>query len=86
MDRHLRKLDQELAKFKMELEADNAGITEMLEQSKSSKNEHALLDFVLIKPEWYEVAVISMMSKRTFLTLRLPRVPKPRIQEKQFQF
>ena len=34
MDRHLRKLDQELAKFKMELEADNAGITEILEQSK----------------------------------------------------
>lgn len=32
VDRHLRKLDQELAKFKMELEADNAGITEILEQ------------------------------------------------------
>ena len=31
----MRKLDQELAKFKMELEADNAGITEILEQSKS---------------------------------------------------
>lgn len=34
VDRHLRKLDQELSKFKMELEADNAGITEVLEQSK----------------------------------------------------
>lgn len=34
MDRHLRKLDQELAKFKMELEADNAGITEILERRK----------------------------------------------------
>ena len=34
VDRHLRKLDQELAKFKMELEADNAGITEVLEKSK----------------------------------------------------
>ncbi|XP_050414546.1 inhibitor of growth protein 3 [Patella vulgata] len=32
VDRHLRKLDQELAKFKMELEADNAGITEILEK------------------------------------------------------
>lgn len=32
VDRHLRKLDQELAKFKMELEADNAGITEVLEK------------------------------------------------------
>lgn len=28
----MRKLDQELAKFKMELEADNAGITEILER------------------------------------------------------
>ncbi|KAG7277650.1 hypothetical protein CRUP_025335 [Coryphaenoides rupestris] len=36
VDRHLRKLDQELAKFKMELEADNAGITEILE-----RREHA---------------------------------------------
>lgn len=35
MDRHLRKLDQELAKFKMELEADNAGITEVLERRES---------------------------------------------------
>lgn len=33
VDRHLRKLDQELSKFKMELEADNAGITEVLEKS-----------------------------------------------------
>ncbi|XP_034019499.1 inhibitor of growth protein 3 [Thalassophryne amazonica] len=32
VDRHLRKLDQELTKFKMELEADNAGITEILER------------------------------------------------------
>ncbi|XP_048587877.1 inhibitor of growth protein 3 [Nematostella vectensis] len=32
VDKHLRKLDQELSKFKMELEADNAGITEVLEQ------------------------------------------------------
>ena len=34
IDRYLRKLDQELSKFKMELEADNAGITELLERSK----------------------------------------------------
>ncbi|XP_064604419.1 inhibitor of growth protein 3-like [Liolophura sinensis] len=32
VERHLRKLDQELSKFKMELEADNAGITEVLEK------------------------------------------------------
>ena len=30
--RYLRKLDQELHKFKMELEADNSGITEILER------------------------------------------------------
>ena len=35
VDRHLRKLDQELAKFKMELEADNAGITEILERREA---------------------------------------------------
>jgi len=32
VDRYLRRLDQELHKFKMELEADNAGITEVLEK------------------------------------------------------
>ncbi|XP_077194520.1 inhibitor of growth protein 3 isoform X3 [Paroedura picta] len=49
VDRHLRKLDQELAKFKMELEADNAGITEILERrsleldtpSQPLNNHHA---------------------------------------------
>lgn len=32
VDRYLRRLDTELQKFKMELEADNAGITEILER------------------------------------------------------
>jgi inhibitor of growth protein 3 len=32
VEKYLRKLDQELNKFKMELEADNAGITEVLEK------------------------------------------------------
>ena len=32
LERYLRKLDMELQKFKLELEADNAGITEMLEK------------------------------------------------------
>ncbi|XP_022650019.1 inhibitor of growth protein 3-like isoform X2 [Varroa jacobsoni] len=32
VERYLRKLDQELQKFKIELEADNAGITEILEK------------------------------------------------------
>ena len=35
VDRYLRRLDQELHKFKMELEADNRGITEFLEKRKS---------------------------------------------------
>lgn len=34
VDRYLRRLDSELFKFKIELEADNAGITEILEKSK----------------------------------------------------
>lgn len=32
VERYLRKLDQELHKFKMELEADHRGITEILEK------------------------------------------------------
>ncbi len=36
VEKYLRKLDQELYKFKMELEADNAGITEVLEKRKHS--------------------------------------------------
>jgi len=32
VERYVRRLDQELLKYKMELEADNAGITEQLEQ------------------------------------------------------
>lgn len=35
VDKYLRKLEQELLKFKMELEADNAGITEILEKRKA---------------------------------------------------
>lgn len=34
VDRYQRRLDVELYKFKMELEADNRGITEILEKSK----------------------------------------------------
>ncbi|CAG2122629.1 unnamed protein product, partial [Medioppia subpectinata] len=32
VDKYLRRLDQELQKFKIELEADNSGITEVLER------------------------------------------------------
>lgn len=34
MTRYLRRLDLELHKFKMELEADNSGITGLIEKSK----------------------------------------------------
>lgn len=37
VERYLRRLDQELHKFKMELEADNKGITEVLEKRKIFK-------------------------------------------------
>lgn len=33
LERHMRRLDQDLNRFTIELEADTAGITELLEQS-----------------------------------------------------
>lgn len=35
LDRHMRRLDQDLNRFTIELEADTAGITEILEQSET---------------------------------------------------
>lgn len=35
MSKYMRRLDLELHKFKMELEADNSGITGLIEKSKS---------------------------------------------------
>ena len=35
MEKYLKKLEQELSKFKFELEADSAGITEILEQREN---------------------------------------------------
>lgn len=34
LDRHMRRLEHDLNRFTIELEADTAGITEILEQSK----------------------------------------------------
>lgn len=34
MTKYMRRLDHELHKFKMELEADNSGITGLIEKSK----------------------------------------------------
>ncbi|RNA41392.1 Inhibitor of growth 3, partial [Brachionus plicatilis] len=46
IEKYLKKLDQELQKFKLELEADHAGITSRLEQELSSKtfNENISLN------------------------------------------
>lgn len=46
VDRYLRKLDQELYKFKMELEADNAGITEILEKRMYYKLYYVIYGFL----------------------------------------
>lgn len=40
VDKYLRRLDQELDKFKTELEADNAGITEILERRSHELDNH----------------------------------------------
>lgn len=46
VDRHLRKLDQELSRFKMELEADCSGITEILERRSMVGAEERSLDIL----------------------------------------
>lgn len=43
VDRYLRRLDQELQKFKIELEADNAGITEILERRKTCDEQSLMV-------------------------------------------
>ncbi|RXN15492.1 inhibitor of growth 3 [Labeo rohita] len=63
VDRHLRKLDQELAKFKMELEADNAGITEILErQRKYSTPAHHTTEHVPEKKFKSEALLSTLTS------------------------
>lgn len=43
--RYVRKLDQELHKFKMELEADHIGITEILEKRKYTMKYGVLFNY-----------------------------------------
>lgn len=43
IERHLRKLDQEVNKFKLELEADHAGITEIIEKRSLDLEKNNLL-------------------------------------------
>ena len=42
VDKYMRKLDQELLKFKLELEADNRGITEILEKHSLEMDQPGL--------------------------------------------
>merc|ERR1719204_2251576 len=41
VDKYMRKLDQELLKFKLELEADNSGITQILEKRSLEMDQPA---------------------------------------------
>lgn len=70
MTKYMRRLDHELHKFKMELEADNSGITGLIEKSKlisllqldlliSIKN---LINFVGIITKGYLCHIISVCS------------------------
>lgn len=68
MDRHLRKLDQELAKFKMELEADNAGITEILERRESIKERQRRLCSLQLS-----IVILSPVSVLPFPLFRIFR-------------
>lgn len=45
--RYLRRLDQETHKFKLELEADNIGITEILEKSKFLMKQSLVITMIL---------------------------------------
>ncbi|EPY74964.1 inhibitor of growth family, member 3-like protein [Camelus ferus] len=64
VDRHLRKLDQELAKFKMELEADNAGITEILERQRkyNPTSHHTTTDHIPEKKFKSEALLSTLTS------------------------
>ncbi|KAG8005402.1 Inhibitor of growth protein 3 [Nibea albiflora] len=76
VDRHLRKLDQELAKFKMELEADNAGITEILErQRKYSAPAHHTTEHVPEKKFKSEALLSTLTSDAS--KENTPAPPRP---------
>lgn len=64
VDRHLRKLDQELSKFKMELEADNAGITEVLEKRSLEMDKPPIQNHRAEKRKLPPTAPSSQSEKR----------------------
>jgi inhibitor of growth protein 3 len=82
VDRYLRKLDEELHKFKMELEADNRGITEVLEKQslemdaqnvahlKENRLPKKLVNTWLTYSSWNTIKMHILLSKRNFLICR----------------
>lgn len=89
VERYLRKLDQELLKFKMELEADHRGITEILEkrslemdQPSVTKQQKDHYNFAAPRAAHYEkkresVTTAHTAEKRLCIEKSLP-VPDPR--------
>lgn len=75
VDRYLRRLDQELHKFKMELEADNRGITEVLEKRKLVHNFFrtaivSLLTFFLLQVRLnWTCTMVPILRKRIAMSL-----------------
>ena len=79
VDRYLRKLDEELHKFKMELEADNRGITEVLEKQslemdaqnvshlKENRLPKKLVNTWFTYNGWYTIKMHICCRKETFL-------------------
>ena len=79
LERHLRRVDQDLSRFTIELEADTAGITETLEQSKclccmqfmEDKNVRSL-PFVIQSP----TSLIDLRPQRNLLLLKVCKSEK----------
>lgn len=78
VDRYLRRLDTELHKFKCELEADNKGITEVLEKRSleldtpsastpqvvsSSQKENRLVNIFLPETAFYDFLLIGIVRE-----------------------
>lgn len=57
MTKYMRRLDHELHKFKMELEADNSGITGLIEKSKTLLLNNIHTIYILI------LSVLSLENK-----------------------
>ncbi|VDO99827.1 unnamed protein product [Soboliphyme baturini] len=73
--RYLAKLDMEIAKFKLEVESDNPGITELIEQRKKIKvNHHPVVE----RPE----TVVKQDTVLPVVPAEEPTLPEP-VEEKK---